>query len=91
MFVLGLLATSVFLYAESTHIFGLDKDFNKLSSDKELSNHVQEVLKRLKTFKVSVHPRIRFFYQLLKKGMSDYSHRIADSLYIPNVYQKENK
>lgn len=54
------------------------------------SFQVQEVLKRLKTFKVPVHPRIRLFYQLLKRGMSEYAHRTADSLYVPNVYNKES-
>ncbi|CAF4958445.1 unnamed protein product [Pieris macdunnoughi] len=84
------LFTSVLLYVNSTHIFTLDKDFNKLKTDEALAKHVGEIVKKLKTFKVAVHPRIRLFYQLLKRGMSDFAQRNSDSLYNPRVYQIED-
>lgn len=49
---------------------------------------VSVILNRLKTFKIPVHPRIRIFYELLKVGMSNYAHRTADSLYVPNKYNE---
>ncbi|XP_045781261.1 uncharacterized protein LOC123878189 [Maniola jurtina] len=82
----AVLCFTLIVWIECTHIFTLERDFNKLTADKELTKHVEEVLQRLKTFKVAVHPRIRLFYQLLKRGMSDYTHRTADSLYNPSTY-----
>ncbi|XP_050358248.1 uncharacterized protein LOC126778602 isoform X2 [Nymphalis io] len=88
MVLVAFCAMTLILCAECTHIFGLDRDFSKLNSDKDVANYVAEILNRLKTFKVAVHPRIRLFYQLLKRGMSDYAHRTSDSLYNPSVYKQ---
>ncbi|CAG4988080.1 unnamed protein product [Colias eurytheme] len=79
-----------FVYVEGTHIFTLEKDFNKLQADEGVANHVKEIVNKLKTFKVAVHPRIRLFYQLLKRGMQDYAQKNSDSLYNPNAYQTKN-
>ncbi|KAI8433706.1 hypothetical protein MSG28_015701 [Choristoneura fumiferana] len=75
---------------ESTHIFTLDRDFNRLNSDTELSESVSEILARLKTFKIPIHPRVRLFYRLLRRGMERHSQRVADSLYVPDKYNVKN-
>ncbi|CAG9573061.1 unnamed protein product [Danaus chrysippus] len=48
----------------------------------------QEIITKLRQFKVPVHPRIRLFFQLLKKAMLDHAQRNADTLYNPNVYNE---
>ncbi|CAK1595220.1 unnamed protein product [Parnassius mnemosyne] len=82
LFVLNILSEVV----KCTHVFKLDNDFSKIKSDQALANQLEEVLKRLKTFKVPVHPRIRLLYTLLKKGMAQYSYKTADSFFVPYVY-----
>nr|XP_034837775.1 uncharacterized protein LOC117994004 [Maniola hyperantus] len=77
---------TLIVWIECTHIFTLERDFNKITADEDLAKHVEAVLQRLKTFKSSVHPRIRLFYQLLKHGMLQYAHRTAASLYNPSTY-----
>ncbi|VVD03804.1 unnamed protein product [Leptidea sinapis] len=62
-----------YLAVKATHIFNVERDFSRLSKDAELSKYV--------------HPRIRLFYQLLKRGMMDYRQKHSDSLYNPEAYQ----
>ncbi|KAG6464889.1 hypothetical protein O3G_MSEX014794 [Manduca sexta] len=57
-------------FIDCKHIVTVDKDFSKIKTNQELAQHVKEILNRLKTFKVPVHPRIRLFYELLKQGMT---------------------
>ncbi|KAJ0170409.1 hypothetical protein K1T71_013780 [Dendrolimus kikuchii] len=86
----ALLLCFIILRIVNSHIIKLDRDFSKAKSEQDLAKYVQEVIDRLNTFKVPVHPRIRLFYELLKKAMTNYSHRTADSLYIPDKYNKVN-
>lgn len=46
------------------------------------------ILERLKTFKIPHHPRVRLFYELLKKGISSYTYGTSDSLYKPDKYNE---
>ncbi|CAH2207916.1 jg19755, partial [Pararge aegeria aegeria] len=50
---------------------------------------VQQVLGRLKAFKVAVHPRMRLVYQLLKRAMLEHARLSSDSLYNPSIYKRE--
>ncbi|XP_052743047.1 uncharacterized protein LOC112056012 isoform X2 [Bicyclus anynana] len=85
----ALLCVAALAGLECTHIFSLEKDFSRLSDDAELAKHVQEVLSRLRTFKVAVHPRIRLFYRLLRRAVARYDRRTAASLYNPNTYRRQ--
>ncbi|KAG6464890.1 hypothetical protein O3G_MSEX014794 [Manduca sexta] len=77
-------------FIDCKHIVTVDKDFSKIKTNQELAQHVKEILNRLKTFKVPVHPRIRLFYELLKQGMTKYAHKTSDSLYKPDKFNLRN-
>ncbi|OWR43180.1 hypothetical protein KGM_208360 [Danaus plexippus plexippus] len=88
MFFLFYCTILFFVFVECTHIFSLERDFSKLQKDTQLSKNAQEIVAKLRQFKVPVHPRIRLFFQLLKKAMLDHAQRNTDTLYNPNVYNE---
>ncbi|CAH2061676.1 unnamed protein product, partial [Iphiclides podalirius] len=85
-----LILVAILKICKSTHVFKVDRDFSKVKSDTEVAKHVEEVLRKLRTFKVAVHPRVRLLYRLLKRGMARHAYRVSDSLYVPYVYRANN-
>ncbi|XP_014359647.2 uncharacterized protein LOC106711760 [Papilio machaon] len=73
-----------------THVFNMDRDFSKIKTDQSLADSVGEVVRRLQTFKVAVHPRIRLLYALLRRAVARHAQRHAASLYVPQVYRATN-
>ncbi|XP_041986116.1 uncharacterized protein LOC121738224 [Aricia agestis] len=86
-----ILFTMWFFYTESTHVFTLEEDFSRINTDEKVRNYASDVLKKLNTFAIKVHPRIRLFYKFLMKKMLKYAHENSESLYNPYVYKENNK
>ncbi|XP_068624360.1 uncharacterized protein [Battus philenor] len=75
----------------TTHVFKLDRDFSIVKNDRAAAESVAEVLRKLRTFRVAVHPRVRLLYGLLRRGLSRHAQRSSDSLYAPHAYRSISK